>query len=192
MDKTLIEGLVAGNALAFKAIYGIYRDKVYRFALGFVKDEDTADDIVQTVFIKLWEKRNLLDNVRNVDAYIFGIAKNSIYGYMKSVVSRFDMEVTPEDSESISYITPQEELEASDLRLAISLVVDNMPPQRKSIFLMSREEGISNEDIAFRLGITKKTVENHLNLALHSLREVIGMIVAAIISVIKFLICCWV
>ncbi len=174
IDKTMLIDFIAGDPRAFKSIYDMYHGKVYRFVLGFIKDEDAAKDIVQTVFIKLWEKRVLIENVNNLDAYILGITKNSIYRYIKSVVSRYDMETEPVIDDTVCYTTPQDDLEASDLRLAVALVVSGMPPQRKAIFLMSRKDGIGNDEIAERLGITKKTVENHLNLALRAIRAVLG------------------
>lgn len=70
--------------------------------------------------------------------------------------------------------TPYEELLASDLKLLIDMVVDSMSPQRKMVYILSRVRGLSNDEIAVKLGIHKKTVENHLNLALRELKNVIS------------------
>ena len=76
-----------------------------------------------------------------------------------------------------SEATAQEQIEAQDLRLLIDMIVENMPPQRQTIYRMSREEGLSNDEIAERLGLQKKTVENTLNLALRQIREMLKFLI---------------
>ena len=81
--------------------------------------------------------------------------------------------------------TPYDEIVANDLKLLVDLTVSEMPPQRKQIFHLSRQEGLTNDEIAVKLGIQKKTVENHLNLALKELRNVIGFIVITYIMLME-------
>ena len=75
--------------------------------------------------------------------------------------------------EEETYDSPDEDLIAKDLQLLIDMVVENMPPQRKLIYQLSREAGLSNAEIAEKLELSKKTVENHLNLALKELRKIL-------------------
>ena len=78
--------------------------------------------------------------------------------------------------------SPLEQIEASDLQLLIDMTVENMPPQRQAVYKLSRVEGLSNDQIAERLGLQKKTVENHLNLALGEIRKVLKMFILLLLA----------
>lgn len=78
--------------------------------------------------------------------------------------------------------SPIEQIEASDLQLLIDMTVENMPPQRQAVYKLSRVEGLSNDQIAEKLGLQKKTVENHLNLALGEIRKVLKMFILLLLA----------
>lgn len=98
----------------------------------------------------------------------------TVFNYITTKkVSRFTSEDNvPEISDEY---TPYDKLIAKDLQLLIDMVVNEMPPKRKMIYKLSRIEGLSNEQIAEKLGIQKKTVENHLNIALNELRDALAL-----------------
>lgn len=170
VDAQTIDAFAQGDHEAFRALFKAFYPKVCAFVHGFVKDPDDAEDVVQLVFIKLWEKRQHFLRVHHLDAYLYQLTKYTMLNFIrtKSIVPPMT-EVTEQVAEN--EYTQEEELEAKDLRLIMEMVVENMPPQRRTIFKLSRMEGLSNEEIAQRLGIQKKTVENHLNLALKELKQ---------------------
>ena len=112
--------------------------------------------------------------VHHFDSYLFMLTKYTVFNYITTKnVSRFTSEDNiPEISDGC---TPHDELIAKDLQLLIDMVVSEMPPKRKMIYQLSRIEGLSNEQIAEKLGIQKKTVENHLNIALNELRDALAL-----------------
>lgn len=171
MEEHLFQKLAEGDHTAFKQVYRIYFPRIRAFAYGFLKNRDEADELTQMVFIKLWDKHELFSEVRNFDSYLFTLTKYTIFNYIeaKHVLPISDEEIPDQCHQE----TPYDDLIANDLRLLIDLTVSHMPPQRQRIFRMSRLEGFSNEEIAEKLGIQKKTVENHLNLALNELRKVV-------------------
>lgn len=176
INKDTIKTLAAGNQEVFHRVFRLFHPKVYAFALGLLKNETDAEDVAQLVFIKLWTNHSRLSSVENLDSYIFTIAKNTV---LSQIAQRHQPEVDIDqlrntDSNSA---TPQEQIEAADLKLLIDLVVEQMPAQRQTVYRLSREEGLSNDEIAERLGIQKKTVENHLNLALGDLREMLKFLI---------------
>ena len=149
--------------------------------MGFIKNEADAEDVVQAVFIKLWTKRAMVSKVENMDSYLYTVTKNTVLNQLAS------RKATTIDIQSLREIrnneaTAQEQIEAQDLQLLIDMVVENMPPQRKTIYKMSREEGLSNDEIAERLGLQKKTVENTLNLALGQIREMLKILILLLLS----------
>ncbi len=180
IDKDTIDDLAMGSRKAFHRIFNIFYPKVYAFALGFIKNEADAEDISQMVFINLWVKRNKLQGVENLDGYVYIVAKHTVLNYIASRKVTVDIDSITETSASGT--SPQELIEASDMRLLISMIVQNMPPQRQTIYRMSREKGLNNDVIAEKLGLQKKTVENHLNLALGDIRKMLKILILLLLS----------
>lgn len=173
-EQEILLKLAKGDHQAFKEIFRSYYLKVRMYLLGFLKDEDEAEELTQVIFIKLWDKREIFLTVQNFDLYLFKLVKNSMLNFIKG--KQINRLGEGEIIDGIDMNTPYENLVAGDLQLLIRLTVDKMPAQRKEIFRLSRQCGLSNDEIAQKLGIQKKTVENHLNLALKELRKVIYMV----------------
>lgn len=175
-NQTLLK-LAAGDHQAFKVIFQTYFSKVRTFSYGILKNMDEAEEVTQLTFIKLWEKRELFKDVHNFDSYLFKLSKYTIFNYIEA------KHLIPTEVEDLpmepDMRTPYDNVVAHDLELLIELVVSNMPTQRQQVFRLSRFEGVSNDDIAKKLGIQKKTVENHLNLALKELKKVTYMVLLA-------------
>lgn len=181
-EKEILQRLSEGDEKAFRYIFRQYYSKVRSFSYGFLKDTDDADELAQIIFIKLWEKKGIFLSVNNFDSYLFTLSKNTILNYIEARhVIPVDIDVILERPDTI---TPYDELIAEDLQLLIDLTVSEMPPQRRQIYQLSRQEGFTNDEIAEKLGIHKKTVENHLNLALKELRNVISIILILYIMLI--------
>lgn len=173
VDERIIQLFAEGNQEAFRVIFQLCYPRICAFVQGFVKDEEDSKDIVQLVFIKLWEKRTQFSEVRNFDAYLYTLTKYTMLNFISAKSIHPPMvEVTGQEVET--GFSQQDELEAKDLRLLIDMVIEKLPPQRRAVFCLSRKEGLSNDEIALRLGIQKKTVENHLNLALKALKDVLS------------------
>ena len=170
----IIRELAVGSPKAFQRLFDRYYARIHAFVFGLVKDWDETEDLTQEVFIKLWNKREKFANVHNVDAYLFTLTKNTVFSYIAENKTR--QWVYDEIPETTDGKTPSDILELKDLQLLIDMVVDSMPPQRKLIYQLSRIKGMSNDEISERLGIQKKTVENHLNLALRMLKDVITIV----------------
>lgn len=171
-EQRLMRELAAGSQAAFRAIFMRYYPKVRYFICGLLKSEEDAEDLTQELFAKLWANRVAFGEVRNLGVYLFVLSRNMTYNYIEARRVRMERlqerSYTEEDDRS-----PHEDLVAKDLRLLVEMVVENLPPQRRLIYQLSRVAGLSNAEIAEKLGLQKKTVENHLNLALKELRKVL-------------------
>ena len=126
--------------------------KVKIFLVKFLKDEVVAEDISQDIFVKIWTYREALPDIRSFNTYIYRMTRNAALNHIRGGRQKINISETSilddRDIES-DYHTKEKEL-------LIRLTVEHMPPQRQRIFKMSREQGLSNEDIAIKLGISKK------------------------------------
>ena len=181
ISQDIIEELTEGNQEAFRTVFKAAYPQVRAFSKGFTKNDADADDIAQQVFIKLWTKRAILANVRNFETYLYTITKNTVLNHMASQKA-FMVDISDVRNLSTENTSPLEQIEASDLQLLIDMTVENMPPQRQAVYKLSRVEGVSNDQIAERLGLQKKTVENHLNLALGEIRKVLKMFILLLLA----------
>jgi RNA polymerase sigma factor (sigma-70 family) len=130
-----------------------------------------AEEIVQEVFISLWTSKEKLSEVGNPDSYIFAIAANKIYDWMKKMANEEKMKKHVWKAiGNISNIT----FETLDLHASQDLVnkaIEQLSPQQKKIYLLSRQQGLSHAEIARQLNLAEKTVSNHLTEALRLIRE---------------------
>ena len=161
VEPEVVGEFASGSHEAFHKIFKLFYPKVYAFIRGFIKDLDDSEDLTQIVFIKLWNKRAIFHKVHHFDSYLFMLTKYTVFNYITT--------------KKVSRYTPYDKLIAKDLQLLIDMVVNEMPPKRKMIYKLSRIKGLSNEQIAEKLGIQKKTVENHLNIALNELRDALAL-----------------
>lgn len=173
MEKAKVEALRNGNHKAFEDIFIGYFKRVKLFIGGIIKSEADAEELAQDVFVKLWTNRETLNVEKPLGAYLYTIAKNTAFNFLKhkSVKQTYADNFPPRSKVS----TPEDELFAREISLLIEMTINEMPIQRRRIYILSREKGRSNSDIAAKLGITKKTVENQLSLALQELRKIISL-----------------
>lgn len=164
----------------FESIFNEYYFRVKSFTEGFVKDRFSSEEIVQNVFLKLWKKKGALDNISNISAYIFKICKNEIIDYYRSAdIRRTGVTVNNVPDREYDQFTEQT-LDCSIIRNAVHEFISNLPEQRKRVFIMSREQNMSNAEIAEKLCISQRTVETHISKTLAQLRD--------FLSALKFLI----
>lgn len=169
--RAIIIKFKAGDASAFDAIYKMYSRKLYYFSYGLLKDPNRAGEIVQEVFVTLWEKRNKVDTDLNFDNYLFTITLNSIRKYfrkkaMQNKVNDYLLSNSPEIVDHADTSIIYNEL----LELA-NKSIEKLPTKRKIIYKLSRQEGMSTKEIASKLKISTRTVENQLFKALNYLKE---------------------
>lgn len=172
MDNLIFQ-IQRDNEYAFKQLYQEYYAKVVTFIAGIIKKREIARDLAQDVFVNLWLNRKTLDVSRNLQNYLFVASRHAAINYLKKELSVTSEPIEAMHTDIGSDITVEDTLFAKEIRLLIEMIVSEMPEQRQRIYRMSREEGMSNEEIAGRLGISKRSVENQVSLALKEIRQAV-------------------
>jgi RNA polymerase sigma-70 factor (ECF subfamily) len=168
-DKILLERIIRGDALAFDALYERYFNKVYAFSLSYLKNKEDAEGAVQEVFIILWRKREKLNEIKKLDAWLFTLTFNQVRKTFRSrSIERRNMELysfLAEMNDESVYST----LEFNDMLENARSLINTLTPRQKNVLLLRSKEGLTSSEIAKKLGINKRTVENHLTSARSSL-----------------------
>jgi RNA polymerase sigma-70 factor, ECF subfamily len=171
----LIKLLKKGDMAAFDAIYHRFCHKLHGFVYMYLKQEEDTEEIVQEVFIKIWQSRERIDVYSSFDAFLFTIAYNATMSLLRKRITETKAR---EYLKSLQQIDTSEqivdEIEFQELNKKVQSLLDQLTPRQKEIYLLSREEGLTHEEIAFKLKISKSTVNNHLVTTINFLKSEIN------------------
>jgi RNA polymerase sigma-70 factor (family 1) len=161
-DKLLLLQLQQGSQAAFTALYQSYSKTIYRKIMRMVGDEDKTRELVQDVFIKVWDKRDRIDTSKSFRSWLFTIAVNLVYDEFRQAARDKTLE-NRLIALSAKHYTIEQESTVSDEQLdAINQVIALLPPQRKKIFMLCKSEGMSYEEVSKTLNISTATVRDHM------------------------------
>lgn len=175
-----LEALKDGEHSAFEEVFLLYYEKVKYFINSLLKSPELSEELSQEIFVNLWEQRVKIDPYKNFNAYLYVITRNTVYNYVKSKKVRDRYAYTA--IELSASANGEELVIAKEMELLVDIAVSRMPKQRRKIFEMSRNEGMSNEKIAEQLNITKNAVEKQLRLALGDVRDMIALVTILFLS----------
>ena len=170
-DAELVIRLREGDEKAFECLYYRYSEKLYYFAYRYLNNAEDAEGIVQEIFLKVWIQRQNLDEKQSFNSYLFTIAKNTIFNMHRSrqyekVYLNYARNMFKELRNR-----SMEDVEYADLLRYINDLLQQLPPKRRKIFVMSRKLGMTYKDIASELDLSEKTIETHIRLALRTLKS---------------------
>ena len=164
LDREIIQNFVNGSQDAFKSVYDAYWNKVYGFTKLYLNSHQDREDVVQEVFVRLWNKRHLLDADRDLDGFLFILTKNLIFNKLRSrELKSLDSLATEIPDASPDLNDPYFEHYIEDLVVAL-------PAKQREAFLLRRKNHMSIKDIASVMNISESGVKRNINLALKFLK----------------------
>jgi RNA polymerase sigma-70 factor (ECF subfamily) len=168
-EKDVLFSLSQHDEEALKFLYQKYWQPLFLSAYNVLKNKEACEDIIQDIFIQLWQKRESLSITTSLSAYLFTATRYQVFHFIRKSAVREELFENIE--ERFVADTPDIPLYTKDLQERIHAAVENLPEKCKEIYKLSREHQLSYKAIAARLEISSKTVENQLSIALKKLRS---------------------
>ena len=173
-DEELITQLSNGYVKALEILFHRYYSQLCRYAMKYVNNEEVAEELVSGMFTHIWEKRDILQLTSSCKAYLYTAVKNGSLNYVKSQYARQQFQSEANENQYPSISLAFEDLTYQELQVIIQEGIDTLPEKCRIIFNLSRQAGLSYEEIATELGISKKTVKAQIGIALQKLRLYVG------------------
>ena len=185
-DHQLLERIKSGNASYYEELFRKYYRPLCLFVFKYLRDPDEAEEIVQEMFVRIWQKKEDLVIATSLKSYLYQAVRNICLNHLKHEAVKLEYQKNSIDSSSTANVS--DTLVALELEVRIRETLDKLPTERKRIFLMSRNEGLKYREIAEKLNISVKTVENQMSKALKFLKsELIDFLSVTLVIVVKIL-----
>lgn len=175
-DPALLARIASGDENAFRQVYVFYYRRLYQFAYALVKTREPAEEIVEDVFVRVWQQRETISSIQNLRVYLYTAIKNSALNYLSQKARQSITE--PFDHIHISIgnagDTPEQILITAEIQQKIQAAVDALPPRCKMIFKLVREDGLKYKEIAGILNISVNTIDAQMAIAIKRITAAIG------------------
>lgn len=168
-DKSLFKQISAGDEKAFRAIFDLYKVDLYNIALRLTRSHIMAEEIIQELFIGLWVSREHLDKVEDPSSYIYRILLNKISRYARKEATQKNIRAASRNIQAATNVT-EELVDAHETQRMIDEVLVKLPKTQKMVYRLSRQEGLSNYEIASQLHVSTNTVKSNLYRAIWFIR----------------------
>lgn len=164
---------------AFSAIYDIYFPKLLRFTRTYLIEEEEAEQIVQDIFISLWEHKEIIPSLQNINAYLFTLVRNRCVDYLRKEVNQGIHKASLSEVENKEMqlklysleMFDDDRMSEDDIETLLQQAIDQLPDRCREIFVMSRLQNMKYKEIAQKLEISPNTVENQIVIAIRKLKE---------------------
>ena len=171
---SLGERIAKDDQLAYRQLFILFYNKLFRFVMGFTKSKELTEEIVSDVFINIWRRRKNMEEIKNLKLYLYVSAKNITFNYLKklhreNLTDLDSVEVEPEDP----FADPGAALITREMNLKLKSAINDLPPRCKLVFTLIKEDGLTYKQAATLLDISVSTVENQLSIALKKIGSAI-------------------
>jgi len=170
-ERDLVLALRRGDEGAFETIYGLYSQRLFGRLLKLVKTEAQAQEILQDVFIKLWQHRHSLDPEKSFRSFLFKIAENKVYDFFRKAARDKVMEANLISLSTTNYINIEEYTRAEENLRLLYKAIESLPPQRQQVFRLCKLEGRSYKEVSELLSISLSTISDHIVKATKAIKE---------------------
>ncbi len=173
-DGELMQELKAGNMIAFDFLYKKYSKRLYKFGYTILKSQEDAENLLQDVFLCLWENRFKIEKDSSVKYYLFTVTYNTAISLLRKKAKESQFIEYLQTLQDNTVMSVDVELEYNELTAKLDEIINDLPVRQKEVYLLHKVEGLKYHEVAERLNISINTVENHMSRALKTIRGKIG------------------
>lgn len=171
-DATLLMEIASGNEDAFKLLFEKHRSKLYNYLFSIVKSKEIAEEIVMDVFLKMWTGRELITEIQNMDAFLHKVAYNKALDFLRMASRNASLQkLVKREMASVQEKEADHKILEQESREIIDQAIQQLSPQRRMVFTLSRMHGLTYDEIAQKLQLSRNTVRNTMAETLYSLRS---------------------
>lgn len=188
-ESTLLNDLKSGSAAAFKFFYDKYSIPLYRRIFKLVKIEVIAEELLQDLFVKIWEKRELIDPEQSFKSYLYTVAERLVYDHYRTATRQARLAREVADQTSEIYTHTEEAIFEKETQSRINQAIEKLPTQQKLVFTLCKIEGKTYDQVSELLGISTATINTHITRATKAIKAQLenGDNLPLIISVAAFM-----
>jgi RNA polymerase sigma-70 factor (family 1) len=173
-DEQLMKEIKADNKFAFDTLYRQYSKKLFQFGFSILKSTEETENLIQDVFLNLWENRQKVEKDASVKSYIFTIAYNSAISILRKKSRESQFIEYLESIQDTSMRSCDLDIEYNELSKKLEDIIKELPQRQKEVYLLHKFDGLKYYEIAERLDISVNTIENHMSRALKTIRLKLG------------------
>lgn len=182
--EAIIKLVAAGDEPAFRQLFELYHKRIYSFSLYLTRSEVMAEEVSQEIFIKIWNNRDQLATIKVFEAWLMTIVRNQCYTFLNRLSKEqlILQEMGKEGKEGEATNCVENNFIDDEFRQLFRKTIEQLPEQQRKVFILSRQQGIKNKDIAIEMGISIHTVKCHKKAAIKNLQIMLGSQLFSIIS----------
>lgn len=173
--EPLLQKVALGDQLAFRELYHTFHKRLHYFAFALVKTKEAAEEIVEDVFIRLWNQRSTVTEINNLKIYLYTATKNTALNYLsrkarESIIEPFDnIDIALQETG----VSPEQIMITAEIYQKIRQAVEALPPRCKMIFKLIREDGLRYKEVSEILNISINTIDAQMAIAIQRITEAV-------------------
>ena len=183
----LLRLTASGDELAFGRLFEHYKNRIYTIAFKLTKSNIISEEIVQDVFLKIWQKRADLNSIQNFNAYLFIVARNAGYKILKDIARNYKVVSLSGEDQITLHNDAADLLIEKEYGTILQSAINRLPSQQKQVYYLVKDQGYKRDEVADQLHIQPETVKFHLAQAMKNIRAFCMMHLSLFLGVIIFL-----
>jgi RNA polymerase sigma-70 factor (family 1) len=166
----LLHQVSSGDEQAFREVFNIFSPKIYLFALKLTRSKSLAEEVVQDVFLKIWDLRSSMTVIEHFPSYLYVVTRNNCFNTLKRIATEQKVKMALVKQNYYFHTDTEESVIYHDYQNLLRAIVEKLPPQQKLVYGLCHEEGLRYEEAATRLKISRLTVKTHMQQALRTIK----------------------